>query len=204
MFMTTLLTILFILLVIYIIYQQNKDIVYVKSNIDDNTYIIRRGNLKDIDYLQESADTLAKINKNILNLIDHLSIKYANKTTPYYHNIIKLREHYNHAILSEAALDKRYTTYTINKQDMHICLRTRDTNEDLYDINTLMYVILHELAHLCNYDLNDEPIIGHGDEFRHLFKFLVQESMDIGIYIYIDYTKNPKEYCGIIISTQIV
>jgi hypothetical protein len=35
---------------------------------------------------------------------------------------------------------------------MRICLRNRDTQEKIYDINLLMYVVLsRELAHVCNY-----------------------------------------------------
>jgi predicted SprT family Zn-dependent metalloprotease len=66
-----------------------------------------------------------------------------------------------------------------------------------------MYVILHELAHLCNYDRNGYPIMGHGEEFRQIFKLLVAESMDIGVYKYENYTQKPEEYCGIMITTNI-
>lgn len=205
--MKILLTI-FIICLIYYIYYINRDIVYVKSNIDNNTYIIRRGYNKDNVYLQKSADALAIINKKIVKLIDHLDTKfnYENKynNDMFGHNIKHLKETFSHSILSEAAIDKRYTTYTINKKDMHICLRTRDNNENLYDINTLMYVILHELAHLCNYDKNDNPINGHGLEFKNIFQMLVKEAINIGIYEYVNYEKMPQEYCGIIISTQII
>lgn len=198
---TILLAIIFIIYIIYLIYK-DRDIVYVKSNIDNNTYIIRRGHSKDQKYLQDSADILAEINQRIVLLIDHLQIKFT-KNYDINHNIDKLKETFNHSILSEAAIDKRYTTYTVNKQDMHICLRTRDSQENPYDINTLMYVILHELAHLCNYDKEGNPINGHGEEFKKLFKILVKEAIDLKIYNYIDYNIQPKEYCGIMITTQI-
>jgi predicted SprT family Zn-dependent metalloprotease len=87
---------------------------------------------------------------------------------------------------------------------MHICLRTRDKEENIYDINTLMYVVLHELSHLCNYDKYGNPIQGHGIEFKNIFRFLVEESIKLDIYTHVDYTINPKEYCGIMISTSIL
>lgn len=201
--MKILLTIIIIIGILYYIYYINNDIVYIESMVDNNTYIIRRGNKKDKNYLQKSADTLAEINRRINILIDHLEKKYKNNNE-FSHNIAFLKENYSHYILSEAAIDKRYTTFTINKKDMHICLRTRDDNEKLYDMNTLMYVILHELAHLCNYDKKGNPITGHGLEFKILFKLLVSEAININIYNYIDYEKTPTEYCGIIISTQIL
>lgn len=196
-------TITIAIAILYYIYYINNDIVYVESMVDNNTYIIRRGNKKDKNYLQTSADTLAEINKRIVKLINYLEKKYTNDNN-YAHNISFLKENYSHYILSEAAIDKRYTTFTINKKDMHICLRTRDNNEQLYDINTLMYVVLHELAHLCNYDKKGNPITGHGFEFKDLFRLLVNEAININIYNYVDYEKMPTEYCGIIISTQIL
>jgi hypothetical protein len=189
-------------LIVYFIYSfffTFNEVSYVKSEIDNNTYTIRRGNVKSDMYLKKSADTLAKIHLNIVNLIEHLKQKYPND-----HVISKLQQNYNSGILSEAAVDKRFTTYTIDKTDIHICLRTRDDNEELYDINLLMYVVLHELAHLCNYDKDGKPIQGHGKEFIQIFQKLVRESIDINIYTFEDYKKHPKEYCGIIINSQIM
>jgi hypothetical protein len=143
------------------------------------------------------------INQNISILIVHLDKVYNNDDSKNYF-IKKLKQDYNPYIISEAAVDSRYTTYTIDKKDMHICLRTRDKQENIYDINILMYVVLHELSHLCNYDKYGVPIQGHGTEFKNIFRFLVEESMKLGIYNHIDYATQPKEYCGIIISTSIL
>ena len=67
-----------------------------------------------------------------------------------------------------------------------------------------MYVILHELAHLCNYDNMQNPIHGHGLEFKNIFKLLVIEAIRLNLYEYIDYSDTPHEYCGIMISTTIL
>jgi hypothetical protein len=87
---------------------------------------------------------------------------------------------------------------------MHVCLRTRDQDEKLYNINLLMYVILHELAHLCNYDESGNPIQGHGKEFKENFYLFIVEAIKIGIYTYTDYTEKPEEYCGIMVSSTIL
>jgi hypothetical protein len=186
----------------FILFNNYNENVYIESDIDKKKYLIRRGN-KDAAYLKESANTLAEINKRIVILIDHLERKYNTDSSKNYF-IKKFKQNYNHKILSEAAIDNRYTTYTIDKEDMHICLRTRDRYEKLYDINLLMYVILHELAHLCNYNVNGYPIQGHGEEFKYIFKLLVSEAILIGIYEYEDYKESPQEYCGIVISTTIL
>lgn len=201
--MDVLLILLAFLLVIYFIVKfLYNETSYVKSKVDNNNYIIRRGNKNEV-YLKDSADRLAEINLRIIKLIDHLDKKYQTDISKNYF-IKYLKQNYKSDILSEAAFDNRYTTYTIDKQDMHVCLRTRDKNEDLYDINLLMYVILHELAHLCNYDRLGNPIIGHGIEFKNIFRFLIIESININIYKYTDYSETPHEYCGIMISTTIL
>ena len=176
---------------------------YIQSDVDSKQYIIRRGRAKTDTYLKDSANTLAEINKRVMKLIDHLTVKYERDPSKNFF-IKKLKENYNSYILSEAAVDERYTTYTVDKQDMHVCLRTRDKSENLYDINLLMYVILHELAHLCNYDRAGNPIQGHGTEFKNIFRLLVIEAIRLNIYEYIDYADTPQEYCGIVISTTIL
>jgi len=176
---------------------------YIQSEIDSKKYIIRRGHTKSETYLKQSANMLAEINIRVIKLIDHLSKKYERDPQRNYF-INKLKENYNSYILSEAAIDERYTTYTVDKQDMHVCLRTRDQTENIYDINLLMYVILHELAHLCNYDKDGNAIQGHGLEFKNIFKLLVIEAIRLNLYKYVDYSDTPQEYCGIMISTTIL
>ena len=196
-------SILLLILAIYYIIYTYSEIVYVKSDIDNKVYTIRRGNNKTPEFLKESANTLAIINGNIMKLINHLTIYYSDDDTKNYF-IEKLKENYKQYIISEAAIDPRYTTYTVDKQDIHICLRTRNKDEQIYDINILMYVVLHELGHLCNYDKKEVPIQGHGAEFKYIFKFLVEEAIKLDIYKHTNYSIQPKEYCGIIISSSII
>ena len=195
------LTILFV--VIYLFYCHYSEIEYVKSAIDNNIYAIRRGKGKTKEFLLESANTLAQINLNIEKLITFLQNKYSNDSSKSYF-IQKLRDNYNPYMISEAAVDPRYTTYTVDKHDMHICLRTRDKFEKIYDINILMYVVLHECAHLANYSQNGIAIIGHGPEFIEIFKFLVNNAILLNIYKYVDYSSIPQEYCGLIVSSQVI
>jgi hypothetical protein len=201
MLITVILAVMLILYFMYTYFIQYSEIVYVEAE-DKRRYMIRRGKTKSDKYLEESANMLAEINKRVEKLIVHLDTKYKNDNG-ISHIIRILKSNYKPQILSEAATDKRYTTYTVDKQEMHICLRTRDTQEKMYNINTLMYVILHELAHFCNYDKNGNAIQGHGKEFRDIFKLLVSEAIDISIYKYQNYYSSPEEYCGIIINTSI-
>jgi hypothetical protein len=85
------------------------------------------------------------------------------------------------------------TSYTINKGDrMHICLRNRDDPTKLINPDLLMFVHLHECAHIANYDN-----IGHGPRFWEVFKFILHEAQLAGIYTPVDYAKNPQNFCGL-------
>jgi hypothetical protein len=63
---------------------------------------------------------------------------------------------------------------TINKQHVFIC--TKDEQGEYYSDNMLIYVILHELAHV----LCDE--VGHTDKFRKIFQELLDRAHDAGVY----------------------
>ena len=61
-----------------------------------------------------------------------------------------------------------------------------------------MYVAIHELAHLgC-------PEIGHTPLFNKIFKFFLQEAVKINLYTYINYSDEPIEYCGMVLTTNIL
>lgn len=190
----------FYLINLYTSYAEN---IYIKSALDNNTYVIRNSHNKTVEFLQNSADTLASINIKMETLINYLVKKYAQDPNNNYW-VNKLRENYKPYMVSEAANDPRYTTYTIDKTDMRVCLRTRDSKEELYDLNLLMYVVLHESAHMGNYSPDGIPIIGHDLEFKNIFITLVKEAIQLGLYKYEDYAKNPKSYCGLILSSQII
>jgi hypothetical protein len=196
--------ILFILLIylLYTFFYRYSENAYMKSDVDNKIYLIRRGNNKSQQFLKDSANALAIINHRVETLINYLVENYSNDLTKNYF-IKHLRTNYNSYMISEAAVDPKYTTYTIDKEDMRICLRTRDVNEKIYDINTLFFVVAHELSHLCNYTREGAEIIGHGKEFRIIFAFLINTSIKLGLYRYQDYSKNPVEYCNIIINSAI-
>lgn len=199
------LIILTILLVIYFYFNYNDDTVYVKSDIDNNMYKILKGKNKNEEFLKASANILGLINVRIEILIKHLEKEYS--SSDYYYFIKMLKRNYHHSILQEAHIDKRYTTFTVNKKLMKVCIRTRSKDESLYDINLLIYILLHELSHLINYDRNGYPIGGdesHGQHFRMIFAFLVKEAIKIGIYKYEDYRVNNTEYCGIMVNSSII
>jgi hypothetical protein len=90
------------------------------------------------------------------------------------------------------------TSYTMNKGDsMYICLRDRKNPAILEDIDTVFFVMLHECAHIANYNG-----WGHDDRFWTVFKFIIHEAVEAGVYEPVDYVKHPKQYCGIEVYYQ--
>lgn len=76
-------------------------------------------------------------------------------------------------------------SFTINKQYIHLCLKNK--SGEYYSDNMLIYVLLHELAHV----LCDE--IGHTDKFKDIFTDLLLRAAQHGLY---DPTIPPEDnYC---------
>ena len=100
--------------------------------------------------------------------------------------------------IMETPQDEKYTSYTINKGEKIVfCLRYK-LFDNIHDINTLMYVVIHEMSHIgC-------PEYGHTLLFKKIFKFLLEQSIKIGIYEPIDYRINPQNYCGMTINEYIL
>mgnify|MGYP001589560388 CR=1 FL=1 len=181
-------TILILYKIYNLLYIYNNSI-YVFSNIDNQYYLVRNTSNK-----QESADTLAIINKNINKLLNSLRVLQT-KEDSNNKNIELLLARYNPKHLMEN-IELDNTSYTINKgATVAVCLATRDLQEQIYDINNLMFVLIHELSHIGCVSTN------HNEEFKNFFIFLLRKSIDCGIYTYQDYTKKPIEYCGMIINS---
>lgn len=65
-------------------------------------------------------------------------------------------------------------SYTINKQKIYLCLK--DAKGNYYNMNMLIYVTLHELAHVrC-----DE--VGHTQKFHDIFQDMLNVAAQHGIY----------------------
>lgn len=77
-------------------------------------------------------------------------------------------------------------SYTVNKRRVYICLK--DENGRYYPRNMLVYVILHEYAHI----LCDE--VGHTPKFFDIFHQLLKRAESVELY---DSRIPPiKNYCG--------
>lgn len=162
----------------------SNEVTYVKSSIDNKEYLVR-----NVDDKDKAADLLASMSNRINTLMDYLVEKYDSEP------VKRLVKKFDVNNITESSSKSKYTSYSVNKgEKIVLCIRSRDENAKLIDINTLMFVALHELAHIMTVS------IGHNDEFWTNFKFLLTKAIEVDVYKAVDYSKNPKKYCGITIT----
>ena len=159
---------------------KNGEIVTIKSNIDNSNYVVRK--LPDAKL---AAEKLAKINQKVEILIDSLD---KNRK-----GVSKLVKNYNPNTLSETGIGAKYTSYSVNKgEKISICIRQTD-NSFIKD-NTVIFVVIHELAHVMTKEDGHPPI------FWENMGYLLKEASNVGVYTPIDYSKNPVNYCGVLVD----
>ena len=155
------------------------------SDVDGKKYCVRERNR-----LEDAADRLAQVNRNMTLVVKHLHNKY-----PEYENVKRLVKGYNPKKITETLPTSEYTAYSQNKgEKIAFCLDTEKNDGNLIDLNTLTFVALHELSHVAS------KSIGHNDEFWNNFKFILHEADKIKVYKPVDYSKKPKKYCGMKIT----
>lgn len=81
-------------------------------------------------------------------------------------------------------------SYTENKSTVYLCTKDPKTSE-YYSDNTLIYVVLHECAHMIDPKHND----GHDDSYKQIFKNLLNKAESLGLYN--SKVPIPPTYCGL-------
>lgn len=183
--------IIFIVVVILFFYLKNHyaEVTYVKSTIDGENYLVRR--LPD---KQKAADVLAQLAMDVEKLIKHLLAKYPDNA-----DVRRLYKNFDKRHISESSPDSGYTSYSVDKgRRIVLCLRQKNANNTFVDYNTLVYVCLHEAAHCMVTD------IGHTPHYWETFRFILKEAIEIGLYQKEDYSKSPKDFCGIKITSSVI
>lgn len=157
----------------------------IVSDVDGNKYCVRERAKLDM-----AADLLAQCTVNMKKLVKHME-----KTYPDQDNVRRLVEGFDPHQVGETLPTSEYTAYSENKgEKLAFCLNTTKHGTKLIDSNTLMFIALHEMAHIMTVS------IGHKEEFWKNFKFLLQNAVDIKIYTPVDYKNDPQQYCGIEIN----
>jgi len=79
--------------------------------------------------------------------------------------------------------------FSLNKNDVYVCLRSTTTGL-LEDVNTGVYVLLHEIAHIAT------DTYGHPPEFWDNFRWFLEVAEKLGMYAYEDFDTVQTTYCG--------
>jgi hypothetical protein len=162
---------------------------YVKSTVDDNSYLVR--NLPD---KLEAANRLAEVRSRILRLMKHF--KQSNTDNQIALDILKNFDA-DPTRFSESTPDSSYTSFTLNKgEKIHVCLRQKNSSQDLVDVNILTFVTLHEIGHIGTRE------IGHTPLFWNNFAWILKQAEELGIYEFQNFAEQPVPYCGISITDQ--
>jgi len=157
----------------------------IVSDVDGNKYCVR-----ERAKLQLAADLLANTTQKLRKLVAYLG-----KTFPDRANCKRLVDNFDPQTVKEILPTSEYTAYSENKgEKLAFCTTTTKKGDKLIDPNTLMYVAIHELAHIAT------KSIGHTQEFWQNFKFLLQNAVKIKIYNPVNYKKKNKNYCGMKIT----
>lgn len=149
-----------------------------------------------------AAERLAVTNEKILTFLVWLKKKYnvgslpsrppANRAEDIADRVLS---NYNTEMLFETEpTGAEGTSYTVDKgKELHMCVRRKD-DRTLHTVDELVFVALHELAHMGN------PTWGHEADFWEVFKFLLVEAAESGIHVPTDYSIVPLVYCGLTVG----
>jgi predicted metal-dependent hydrolase len=190
-------TILISIIIIFIyifLFHNKKNVILIPGKNIKSKYLVYNDNNKEY-----SAILLEQITNNMFKL-KHYLYDNKDKFPDFKKYIILLNDNLNEnkTLIYENDPNSDLTSFSINKgEEIAFCLRSKKTGSP-HEINVLMYVALHEMAHIAC------PEIGHGALFKEIFKFLTEQAIEIGIYNKENYEDKPIEYCGMMLTSSIV
>jgi len=158
----------------------------IVSTIDGKKYCVRERN-----NIQNASNLLARTTEKLEYLVENVGQRYPDRE-----NVKRLVKNFNPTTIKETLPTSEYTAYSENKgEKIAFCLNKKKTdNDNLIDSNTLMFVAIHEIAHIMT------TSVGHTEEFWNNFKFLLENAVELKIYTPVDYKKEPEGYCGMDIT----
>lgn len=136
-------------------------------------------NQRAIKLMSELTDKLSRI------------VKLAHADHPTHPGIQRLVANFDPRRIVESLPHSEHTAYTEDKgKKIAFCLTKNRDGGAFVEHNTLLFVALHELAHI----MTEER--GHTDNFWRHFGDILRVAKRHGLLEPIDYSKSPTEYCG--------
>jgi len=163
------------------------NLVSVRSSRTNRAYEVQ--NLPD---KQEACELMSNIHDKLNKLMDRYR---SDPNTAADQRVRVMLERFRPENICEADVHSDTTSYSENKGErIVICLRDKQKPYPLVDENTVMFVVLHEIAHLMT------TTIGHTPEFWANFRRILKDGVGAGIYQETNYARNPVKYCGMTIT----
>ncbi len=152
----------------------------------DNLVKTRASNNKSY-YTQKTkskiaVEKLVKIDEFLLKLNKLLLEKYPN-------HILIQKKLKNNMIIKELPEKSKHIAYTLNKNNLYICLRNKNGTFET-QFNRIYFVVMHELAHIIT------KSIGHTDEYWGNYRLILKTAIENDLYEYKNYYETPVEFCG--------
>lgn len=138
-----------------------------------------------------SADKIAKLEGFTNDLMEYLAARHPKdvRTRRLIDNLADIK-------MEESPFEDDTSSYTVNKGELiALCIRNKE-DKDFHDWNTLLFVLIHELAHVASITT------GHNQEFVRNFKWLLERANEAGLYQPVDDSKNPITYCGVRVTNN--
>ena len=182
-----------LIIIIYIFFLSSRNNLLL---VDMNGTKVLVQNFEDSDY---SSILLSNLIEKMYILRDTV-VENIEQYPDYATYIKQMSNNFNkkRTLIYENNIDSEYTSYSVNKgEEIVFCLRCKKT-KNLHELNLLFYVAVHEMAHTAC------PEIGHPPLFNNIFKFLLEESVKLDLYKYENYNRNPVEYCGMTLYSNIL
>lgn len=148
----------------------------VRSNVTGKEYTVKRS-----PDSQQMADRLATLEKLLHRLLDG-----AASLLPGNPRIAAIRRRWDGTLAEVEAADE--VAFSVDKTSIHVCLRT--PSGAIENVNTSMFVLIHELAHVATADY------GHSPEFWANMRFLLELAERLGLYTYENYDPTATTFCG--------
>jgi hypothetical protein len=159
----------------------------VRSKRDGKVYKVQ--NLPD---KQDACEKMAEVHENLQKLMTKYREDPATAADP---RVKVLLDRFNPDNICENDIKANSTSYSENKgEKIVVCLREKVEPYKLVDTNTVMFVVLHEMAHLMT------TTVGHTPEFWTNFKKILHDAVGVGIYRAENYSRSPVSYCGMHIT----
>jgi len=138
-----------------------------------------------------TADRIAKLEQFTNDLMEYLAARHPKdiRTQRLLDNLAEIK-------MEESPFEDDTSSYTVNKGELiALCIRNKE-DKDFHDWNTLLFVLIHELAHVASITT------GHNQEFVRNFKWLLERANEAGLYQPVDYSQNPITYCGVRVTNN--